>query len=508
MDPAQLAAANLIASTAAVPGAPFDHNSAALAAAAAAAAAIAASSSSAPPSTVPAGIHPSRLAAGINPLLAVSSGAASSPMAAMVAASSSSAASLNMATVNGVGNRQARRSYVGGLPFGTQENELKQLFNQAMSANFPQLVGVNSPGQVVECVVSVYLNLEKKFGFVEFRTMEECTASMQLDGIMFQSITLKVRRPSDYNEALWPKWIPPRPLQPQFSGSALAFNSSSSSSYGSNLSSNPFAPTASSPFAAQAALPPGVISNMVQDGPNKVFCGGLPYGLSENEVKDLLQAFGALKAFHLVKDKDTGVSKGFAFFEYADGSVTDEAIRGLNGIKIGDRTLTLRRAQPGGPPGSAAAEMATSVSDLATMTPSQLAQLAVNKAQGGGGSAASLLLQQGGAGFGVGMLKAPTRILVLANMVTPEELSNDNEYQEIKLDVESELRKYGNLRSCIIPRPVSGQVVPGLGRVFVEYSLPNEATRARQEVEGRQFGNSVVACDYFDENKYAQGQLD
>lgn len=35
-------------------------------------------------------------------------------------------------------------------------------------------------------VTSVYLNLAKKFGFVEFRTMEECTAAMDLDGITFK----------------------------------------------------------------------------------------------------------------------------------------------------------------------------------------------------------------------------------------------------------------------------------------------------------------------------------
>lgn len=73
-------------------------------------------------------------------------------------------------------------------------------------------------------------------------------------------------------------------------------------------------------------------SSQVPDGPNKVFCGGLPYDLSEDEIKELLQSYGRLKAFHLVKDKDAPNSKGYCFFEYADEKVTDEACKVMNHI--------------------------------------------------------------------------------------------------------------------------------------------------------------------------------
>ena len=59
---------------------------------------------------------------------------------------------------------------------------------------------------------------------------------------------------------------------------------------------------------------------------NKVFCGGLPYDLSETQVKELVSVYGSLKAFHLVKEKDAAASKGYCFFEYTDPSVTDTAI--------------------------------------------------------------------------------------------------------------------------------------------------------------------------------------
>jgi splicing factor U2AF 65 kDa subunit len=64
-------------------------------------------------------------------------------------------------------------------------------------------------------------------------------------------------------------------------------------------------------------------------------------------VKDLLQTFGPLKAFNLVKDIGTGLSKGFAFCEYLDESVTDRACTGLNGMKLGDKQLLVQRASIG-----------------------------------------------------------------------------------------------------------------------------------------------------------------
>lgn len=46
------------------------------------------------------------------------------------------------------------------------------------------------------------------------------------------------------------------------------------------------------------------------DAADRVFVGGLPYYLNEEQCRELLMSFGALKAFDLVKDRETGQSKG------------------------------------------------------------------------------------------------------------------------------------------------------------------------------------------------------
>lgn len=62
----------------------------------------------------------------------------------------------------------------------------------------------------------------------------------------------------------------------------------------------------------------GIISTKVEDGPNKIFVGGLPKEFSEEQIKNLLQRYGQLKSFHLVKDNKIDASRGFAFCEYLE----------------------------------------------------------------------------------------------------------------------------------------------------------------------------------------------
>ena len=46
------------------------------------------------------------------------------------------------------------------------------------------------------------------------------------------------------------------------------------------------------------------------DSQDRVFVGGLPYYLSDEQCRELLGSFGAIKSFDLVKDRETGQSKG------------------------------------------------------------------------------------------------------------------------------------------------------------------------------------------------------
>ncbi|XBI29545.1 hypothetical protein VPH35_053510 [Triticum aestivum] len=87
----------------------------------------------------------------------------------------------------------ARRVYVGGIPPIANEQTVAQFFNQVMAAIKGNTSGLGN------AVVNVHLNNEKKFAFVEMRSVEEASNAMALDGIMFEGARVKVRRPTDYN---------------------------------------------------------------------------------------------------------------------------------------------------------------------------------------------------------------------------------------------------------------------------------------------------------------------
>ena len=47
------------------------------------------------------------------------------------------------------------------------------------------------------------------------------------------------------------------------------------------------------------------------DAAERIFVGGLPYFLTDDQCRELLSSFGQLKSFDLVKDRETGNSKGW-----------------------------------------------------------------------------------------------------------------------------------------------------------------------------------------------------
>lgn len=116
-------------------------------------------------------------------------------------------------------------------------------------------------------------------------------------------------------------------------------------------------------------------------------------------------------------------------------------------------------------------------------------------------------------------------MLCLLNMVMPEELVDDDDYEEILEDVREECCKYGGVRSIEIPRPVDGVDVPGCGKVsvplpeagggrrsplpplpllqiFVEYVSAGDCQNAMQALTGRKFANRVVVTKYYDLDSY------
>ena len=128
--------------------------------------------------------------------------------------------------------------------------------------------------------------------------------------------------------------------------------------------------------------------------------------------------------------------KGYGFVCYQDPAVTDIAIAGLNGLKMGERVLTVRRA--GDKDGTG-----MSVEALSSAAAMGAAAIAAAAAGGIGIAHASHVAPIPGA----------TRFVVLSEAVTVEEISVEEEYNDILEDMKDECGKHGEVEHIIIPRP-------------------------------------------------------
>lgn len=279
---------------------------------------------------------------------------------------------------------------------------------------------------------------------------------------------------------------------------------------------------------------------------------GLHYHLTEDQVLELLQAFGKVKAFHLVKNEpDSSNSKGYCFVEYVDPNVTHVAVIGLNGMDLGGgKVLTARVAgERSGMPMVTPTIASTMGAEQALPSPSaprpdaiiidgydieelvdaamgqrpmptapmhldqygmpitrslptalSAAVTTVPPAPGAGvlpQGASALDIANAALDAAMGKSTGPagskTRILVLLNMVSDEDLATDDEYQGLQEEVGEECAKFGKLLGMKIPRAASSSIQPSaVKKIFLEYASLQDSANAERELAGRQFGPNVV----------------
>lgn len=321
--------------------------------------------------------------------------------------------------------RQSKRLFISNLPASATEETIVAFFNL-------QLNGLNVIDAIDPCI-SCQLSGNREFALIEFKSPSEATLALAMDGIHMESADmngavngansgLTIRRPKDY------------------------------------IVAGP---------GEEEAPANGEVSETVPDTANKLSITNILPGLDDEQVKELVSTFGALRAFVLVRDRSTGESRGIAFCEYADSTVTDMAVEGLNGMEVGGAALRVQRASLGVSQASGLEMSVNAMSMLAGTT--------------------STDLEEG-------------RVLQLLNMVTAEELIDQADYEDILEDVREECQKYGNVLEVKVPRPALGsRQSAGVGKIFIKYDTPASAKRALQSLAGRKFADRTVISTYFSE---------
>ncbi|KAG6970687.1 hypothetical protein JG687_00002479 [Phytophthora cactorum] len=363
----------------------------------------------------------------------------------------------NVTMAAAVAQKPARELYVGNLPPNVTGPQLQEFLSTII-----QQVGLTTqPGSPI---INTWTSTDGHFAFCEMRSVEECNLALLLNQLSLLGQPLKFGRPRSFMG-------PPQPM-PQVS----ARTQTALTNLGCTPNPAWFAQSAvpsTETTTTESTLAEATLSAIAAAQPvaaeagsgHRLVMSNIPVVLTEEQVKELVEPFGKLKSFTLVKDTATGASLGNALFEYEDSDVAAQAVEGLNGLSIGGILLSVQRQ----PPSSGAAVA--------------LPSAAVNP--------------EG----------QPSPVLKMANMVSIDELRDDEEYADLAEDVEEECKRFGSVTGMEIPRPKDGEEVPGLGCIYIRFGKEEDAVSALKALNGRKFGGNIVKVTYFPLDKFEKNEL-
>lgn len=77
-----------------------------------------------------------------------------------------------------------------------------------------------------------------------------------------------------------------------------------------------------------------------------IYVGNLSYGVSEDNLREVFEAYGEVSSCKVITDKYSGRSKGFGFVEMDNDSEAQAAIDQLDGAEIDGREVRVNEARP------------------------------------------------------------------------------------------------------------------------------------------------------------------
>ena len=77
----------------------------------------------------------------------------------------------------------------------------------------------------------------------------------------------------------------------------------------------------------------------------KLFVGSLPWSIEDNELREAFEGHGNVVSANIVKDRETGRSRGFGFVEMETASEASSAIKALNDSELKGRNIVVNEAK-------------------------------------------------------------------------------------------------------------------------------------------------------------------
>ncbi len=80
--------------------------------------------------------------------------------------------------------------------------------------------------------------------------------------------------------------------------------------------------------------------------PKRIYVGNLPFSATDDEVRQMFEAYGSVNSVSLITDRETGRPRGFGFVEMESDEDAETAISQLHQSQMGGRSLNVNEARP------------------------------------------------------------------------------------------------------------------------------------------------------------------
>lgn len=102
-----------------------------------------------------------------------------------------------------------------------------------------------------------------------------------------------------------------------------------------------------------------------------------------------------------------------------------------------------------------------------------------------------------------------SKVICIRNMVNLKDLEDEDEYDDLICDVREEVKNFGKIIEVRIPRnELPGEIVSGLGKIFVEFATREGAVFAKENLNGKTFNGRFVEVVFHPEEMFRKNQLD
>ena len=277
---------------------------------------------------------------------------------------------------------------------------------------------------------------------------------------------------------------------------------------------------------------------------NRLLMTGLTNNIEEKEVRKIVESYGQIKYFSLINKKNSDeISYTLCFFEYEIPQNTYKALKGLNNMTFADRQLKVQRINNNPDKdndfkenylnnennnGLKNATIATKIlkeakqmeeikknekelNDFLNKNNNNINKIAEDKKE----ETVFKDLNEGAEDKKDNTIsyndliipefaKTPSRVVMLINAVSPEDLLDDSDYEEIIDDFRQKCSAYGTVLNVEIPRPniKEGTYTDDVGKIFIKFSTLKTAKIARYNISGLKYNNRLIVGSFYPETYF------